>query len=323
MKTALIFPGQGSQVVGMGRDLQQNFPQVKRVFEEVNEALKLDLTKIMFEGPVEELTKTENTQPALMAVSIAIVRVLKEEFGYNIADLCSYVAGHSLGEYSALCAAEALTLEQTAYLLKVRGAAMSRCAAKSEGAMAAILGLDTKSVEQLTKKAGEGEICQVANDNSVGQVVISGQRSAISRATSLAKEFGAKRAIILPVGGAFHSELMADAKQEMKEALADIQIKKPIIPLIANVTADFVEDPSKIKDLLIEQITGSVKWRESLLLMQKSSVEQTVEIGSGKVLCGLVSKTCPDIKTVSVQDSQDLKSYLSTIELSCKKAKIL
>ncbi len=313
MKTALIFPGQGSQSVGMGRDLQQNFSQAKEVFDEINDILGLNLTKIMFEGPADELIKTENAQPALMAVSIALIRIMQKEFGINLSDICSYVAGHSLGEYSALCAVDSLTLKQTTRLLKIRGKAMANCAAQSEGAMAAILGLEIESVEELVKISAQNDICQVANDNSTGQIVISGHKSAIIRATERAKEFGAKRAIILPVGGAFHSQLMIEAQHEMQEALSNAEIAKPIVPLIANVTADIVDNAGVIRELLIRQVTGSVRWRESLILMKNSGVEQVIEIGCGKVLCGLTTKTCPDIKTISIQNSEDLKSFASNI----------
>lgn len=313
MKTAILFPGQGSQVVGMGKDLNDNFFQAKHVFEEVNEALKIDLNKIMFEGPIEELTQTQNAQPALMAVSIAIIKVLEEDLGKKFSDLCSITAGHSLGEYSALCAAGSFTLNQTTKLLKVRGNAMASCAAKSDGIMAAILGLDTDTVKELAKKASEGEVCQVANDNSTGQVVISGDRPAVTRATQIAKEYGAKRAIILPVSGAFHSPLMIEAQEEMAELLSDTGIKDPSVPLVANVTADIVTDSSKIHDLLIRQVTGSVRWRESLLNMQAQGVERIIEVGSGKVLCGLAAKTCPNIKTLSIQNSEDIKNFTAAM----------
>ncbi len=310
MKTALIFPGQGSQVVGMGKDLAENFSSAREVFKKVDDILSVNLSKIMFEGPSEELTKTENTQPALMAVSVALIEVLEKEFGKKITDLCSFVAGHSLGEYSALCAAKAISLEETAKLLQIRGRAMAKCGEKTQGAMAAILGVEIQVVEEIAREAAQGEICQVANDNSVGQVVISGSKSAIDRALEIAKAKGAKRAIALPVSGAFHSQLMFEAQNEMKTALTKAEIKLPIVPVIANVTADIVLDVNQIRDLLAKQITGSVRWRETMLFMAAQGIEEIVEIGSGKVLSGLVGRTCPTVKSFSVQNSQDLQSFL-------------
>jgi len=308
MKTAIVFPGQGSQVVGMGKDLFENFASAREVFKKVDDILAVNLSKIMFEGPSEELTKTENTQPALMAVSIALIEVLEKEFGKKFADLCSFTAGHSLGEYSALCAAKAISLEETAKLLQVRGRAMARCGEKTQGAMAAILGVEIEVAESIAREASQGDICQVANDNSVGQVVISGSKTAIDRALEIAKAKGAKRAIALPVSGAFHSALMLDAQNEMKIALANADIKSPIVPVVANVTAEIVTDPNQIRDLLSQQITGSVRWRETMLFMAAQGVEEIIEIGSGKVLAGLVGRTCPNIKSRSIQNSEDLKT---------------
>lgn len=311
MKTAIIFPGQGSQIVGMGKNLSENFSSAREVFQKTDEILGVNLSKIIFEGPSEELTKTENTQPALMAVSIALTTVLEREFGKKIKDICSFVAGHSLGEYSALCAAKSITLEETAKLLQVRGREMAKCGEKSQGAMAAILGVKIEIAEEIAKEAAQGEVCQVANDNSVGQVVISGSKSAIDRALIIAKEKGAKRAIALPVSGAFHSALMLEAKNEMKISLEKAEIKSPIIPVIANVTADLVTDPNQIRNLLAKQITGAVRWRETMLFMADQGVEEVIEIGSGKVLSGLVGRTCPNIKSRSIQNSEDLKSFVS------------
>lgn len=308
-KTAIVFPGQGSQSVGMGKDLFENFSSAKEVFKTVDEILSVNLSKIMFEGPSEELTKTENTQPALMAVSIALTTVLEKEFGKKIEDLCSFVAGHSLGEYSALCAAKSITLEQTAKLLQIRGKAMAACGEKSEGAMAAILGVEISVAEEIAREAAAGEICQVANDNSVGQIVISGSKSAIERAIEIAKSKGAKRAIALPVSGAFHSALMLDAQNEMKIALEKADIKSPIIPVVANVTAALVSDPNQIRDLLAKQITGSVRWRETMIFMASQGIEEVVEIGSGKVLAGLVGRTCANVKSQSIQNIEDLKLF--------------
>lgn len=307
-KTAFVFPGQGSQAVGMGKDLFENFASAREVFEKVDDILRVNLSKIMFDGPVEELTKTENTQPALMAVSAALLTVLEKDFGKKIEDLCGFVAGHSLGEYSALYAAKAITLETAAKLLQVRGSAMARCGAKTQGSMAAILGVEIDVAKAIAAEAAAGEICQIANDNSVGQVVISGSKTAILRALEIAKTKGAKRAIELPVSGAFHSALMADAAAEMKEALAQAEIKSPIISLVANVTAALVRDPNDIRQLLVAQITGSVRWRETMLFFASQGVEEIIEIGSGKVLSGLVGRTCAGVKSRSVQNAEDLKT---------------
>ncbi|MBU6339689.1 MAG: ACP S-malonyltransferase [Rickettsiales bacterium] len=306
-KTAIVFPGQGSQAVGMGKNLFDNFSAAKEVFKTVDDILGIKLSQIMFEGPSEELTKTENTQPALMSVSIALTTVLEKEFGKKIEDVCSFVAGHSLGEYSALCATKAITLEETAKLLQIRGAAMSACGQKTEGAMAAVLGVEIAVAEEIAREAASGEVCQVANDNSVGQVVLSGSKSAILRAVEIAKAKGAKRALPLPVSGAFHSALMLDAQNEMKKALAGADIKSPIVPLVANVTANLVSDSNQIRDLLVKQITGSVRWRETMLFMESQGIEEIIEIGSGKVLAGLVSRTCANMKSKSIQNSEDLK----------------
>lgn len=311
MKTALVFPGQGSQVVGMGKDLYENFSSAREVFQKTDEILGVNLSKIMFEGPSEELTKTENTQPALMAVSVALTTVLEKEFGKNITDLCSFVAGHSLGEYSALCAAKSISLEETAKLLQVRGREMAKCGEKTSGAMAAILGVEIEVAESIAREAAQGDVCQIANDNSVGQVVISGSKVAIERALEIAKAKGAKRAMALPVSGAFHSALMLDAQSEMKNALAKADVKTPLVPVVANVTANIVSDPNEIRDLLAKQITGSVRWRETMLFMESQGVEEIIEIGSGKVLAGLVGRTCANMKSRSIQNAEDLKAFIA------------
>lgn len=306
--TAIVFPGQGSQTVGMGKDLYENFTSAKDVFNEVDDILGLKLSKIMFEGPAEELTQTQNTQPALMAVSIALTTVMEKEFGAKITDLCSFVAGHSLGEYSALCAAGSISLKETAKLLQIRGNAMADCGKKTQGSMAAILGVETDVAESIAKEAAGDDVCQVANDNSVGQIVISGSKSAILRAIEIAKSKGAKRAIELPVSGAFHSALMQDAQDKMKIALDTADIKSPLIPLIANVTASEVVDPAQIKDLLVKQITGSVRWRETMLYLESKGIKEVIEIGSGKVLSGLVGRTCKDMTSRSIQNLEDIKN---------------
>jgi len=310
-KTAIVFPGQGSQVVGMGKDLYDNFSAAREVFKTVDDILAVNLSKIMFEGPNEELTKTENTQPALMAVSIALVQVLEKDFGKKFSDLCAFTAGHSLGEYSALCAAGAMSLTQTAKLLQIRGLEMAKCGEKTQGAMAAILGVEIEVANAIALEAAQGDVCQVANDNSVGQIVISGSKAAINRAIEIAKAKGAKRALALPVSGAFHSTLMNDAQVAMKAALANAEIKEPAVGVVANVTANIVVNPNEIRDLLAKQITGAVRWRETMLFLERQGVEEVIEIGSGKVLAGLVSRTCPNLKSRSIQTAQDLESFLS------------
>ena len=309
---ALVFPGQGSQAVGMGKDLYNNFVVAREVFDEVDDILDFKLSKIIFEGPADQLTKTENAQPALMAVSIAIIRILEKEFNKKLEDICSLVAGHSLGEYSALCAAGAISLDQTAKLLQIRGQAMAKCGQKTDGAMAAIIGTDIEVVQQIADLASEYGICQVANDNSVGQVVISGSKVAVEKALTIAKEKGAKRAILLPVSGAFHSSLMADAASYMKQSLQHADIKSPSVPLIANVTAGKVTDPKIIKELLVKQVTGSVKWRQTMLFMEKYGIKEVIEIGSGKVLSGLATRTCSQINAKSIQNTDDIKLYVDT-----------
>ncbi len=311
MKTALVFPGQGSQVVGMGKDLYENFSSAREIFKKIDDILDVNLSKIMFEGPVDELTKTQNTQPALMAVSVVIIEILEKEFGKKIVDIASFVAGHSLGEYSALCAAKALTVEQTAKLLQIRGLAMAKCGQKTQGAMAAILGVEIDIAKQIASEAAQSEVCEVANDNSIGQIVLSGSKSAIERSLEIAKTKGAKRAIMLPVSGAFHSQLMTDAAKIMQDALATTEIKAPQVPLIANVTAQITTNPTEIKDLLTQQITGSVRWRETMLLLETEGVERLVEIGSGKVLAGLVGRTCANIKPLSIQTVEDIKNFVN------------
>ena len=308
-KIAIVFPGQGSQVVGMGKDLYENFDSAKKVFKKVDEILGVNLTKIMFEGPQEELTKTENTQPALMAVSIALIEILEKDFGKKFQDLCALTAGHSLGEYSALCASKALSLEDTAKLLQIRGSEMAKCGQQTSGAMCAILGVEIDVAKEIAQEASNGDICQVANDNSVGQIVLSGSKIAIERALEIAKTKGAKRAILLPVSGAFHSLLMKEAQEKMTQALAQITINQPRVPVVANVSAQIAKDGLQIKNLLIEQITGSVRWRETMLCFEQNGIEEVIEFGAGKVLSGLVSRTCPNLKSRSIQNSEDLKNF--------------
>ncbi|MFM7620404.1 MAG: ACP S-malonyltransferase [Alphaproteobacteria bacterium] len=308
---AIVFPGQGSQVVGMGKDLFENYSSAKEVFNEIDEILGYKLSQIIFEGPSDELIKTQNTQPALMAVSIALIRVLEKNYGKKFSDLCSYTAGHSLGEYSSLCASEVLSLKDTAKLLQIRGQAMAKCAENSKGAMSAILGVEIDVAKQIVEEASQGEICQIANDNSVGQIVISGAVDAVNRANEIAKTKGAKRAILLPVSGAFHSKLMLEAQEVMHQALLKTKFANPKVPIIANVTAQIAQDSQQIIDLLTQQITGSVRWRETMLKFENLGVQTIIEIGSGKVLSGLVSRTCANIKTMSIQNSEDLKNFLN------------
>ena len=312
-KTAIVFPGQGSQIMGMGFDLAQNFSVAKHLFAEIDEQLKFKLSTLMFEGPSEELTKTQYAQPALMAVSMAIVKVLLNETKLPFSSFANLTAGHSLGEYSALCASGVFDVKTTAYLLQIRGSAMAKCGEKTQGAMAAVLGGEPEQIAELAKKASSFGVCQVANDNAVGQVVISGEKKAIDYAMLIAKEFGVKRAILLQVSGAFHSELMLDAKQEMKQALQNINYNQPQSPVVANITALPIVSVAEIPNLLTSQITGSVLWRQTNLYFAQQQIERIIEIGSGKVLCGLANKTCPQIETLSLQNSQDIANFLASL----------
>ena len=305
MMRAFIFPGQGSQFIGMGKELFDAFPAAKEIFQEVDEALDQKLSDMMFSGDASELNLTENTQPALMAVSMAVVNVLKQQGAISLGDHCSYVAGHSLGEYSALTAAGALKLVDTAKLLKHRGQAMQRAVPVGNGSMAAILGLDFTDVKAITEQAvieinQNDMVCQTANDNSAGQVVVSGNTVAVERAIDLATENGAKRAILLPVSAPFHCSLMAPAAQAMSLALADIDIQSPCVPVVTNVTAKAENNPVDLRRLLVEQVTSMVRWRESVLWMGSNGVDEMVELGAGKVLNGLARRINKDIVCNSV-----------------------
>ena len=307
MTRAFIFPGQGSQAVGMGVALADAFPVAREVFEEVDDALGQKLSVLMREGPMEELTLTANTQPALMAHSIAAMRVLEKEAGVNIAD-AQFVAGHSLGEYSALCAARSLSLSDTARLLRIRGEAMQAAVPVGEGAMAALIGVDLDGAQKAID-ATEGGACEIANDNAPGQVVISGDKTRVEAVCAGAKEFGAKIAKLLPVSAPFHSSLMAPAAERMAEALAEADIQSPATPLIANVTADVTSDPAVIRDLLVKQVTGRVRWTESVQKMAADGCETFVEVGSGKVLCGLVKRIAKGTATMNVGEPGDVDAF--------------
>ncbi|MBX7200773.1 MAG: ACP S-malonyltransferase [Rhodospirillaceae bacterium] len=310
MSWAYVFPGQGSQAVGMGKDLAAAFSEAREIFQEVDEALKQNLSKIMFDGPADQLTLTENAQPALMAVSLAVIRVLETQGKISIRNTARYVAGHSLGEYSALAAAGSLSLSDAARLLKTRGQAMQKAVPVGEGAMAALLGLDADQAVKIASEASaNGEICTVANDNGPGQAVVSGHKAAVERATVIAKDHGAKRAMLLPVSAPFHCPLMKPAADVMAEALAAVTIKAPVVPVIANVTAATVIDPEEIKRLLVEQVTGMVRWRESVQLMKEAGVTTLIEAGAGKVLTGLAKRIDGDLSAVSLQSPQDIEAF--------------
>ncbi|WP_448501430.1 ACP S-malonyltransferase [Sphingomonas sp.] len=309
---AFLFPGQGSQAVGMGAALAAASPIAREVFQEVDEALGQHLFRLMAEGPAEELMLTENAQPAIMANAIAVLRVIEREGHVRLADKADYVAGHSLGEYSALCAAGGLDLATTARLLKVRGRAMQAAVPVGEGAMAAILGADREKAQAIADAAAEGDICTVANDNDPSQVVISGSKAAVERAVPMAKEMGAKRALLLPVSAPFHCPLMQPAADAMERALASVALHAPLVPLYANVTAAPVADPVTIKALLVEQVTGMVRWRESVLAMVEAGVGDFVELG-GKVLAPMVKRTAPDATATSVVSMDDIEALLKGI----------
>ena len=313
MNRAFVFPGQGSQVVGMGQELAEAFPAAKLVFEEVDDALETRLSRIIFDGPQEELTLTQNAQPALMAVSMAVVRVLEAEGGVKIGDVATFVAGHSLGEYSALAAAGAIPLAETARLLQTRGEAMQAAVPVGVGAMAAILGPSLEAVEAIAADAAEDQVCDVANDNSDGQVVVSGNTEAVERAIEIAKERGAKRAMSLPVSAPFHCSLLDPAADVMTYALATANISAPMPPLVANVTAAPVSDPDDIRNLLIEQVTSRVRWRESVLAMRDLGVEELCEIGAGKVLTGLVRRIDRELGSRTIGSPADIEEFLGSL----------
>lgn len=314
---ALVFPGQGSQAIGMGKDLYDAYPVAKEVFDEVDDALSQKLSTLMFEGDMAELSMTENTQPALMAVSIAAMRSFEHHNGKDIADMCKYVAGHSLGEYSALCAARAISLHETAKLLKARGQAMQNAVPVGEGKMAALLGLDFAEAKKVTDEVaatlsaeGKAVVCSAANDNAPGQVVISGHAEAIEMAIVAAKEAGAKRAVELPVSAPFHCALMQPAADVMEKALADVAIKEPKIPVVTNVLAKDITNPDEIRKALVAQVTGVVRWTESVNFMKDNGVTELVEIGAGKVLSGLARRIDRSLTGVSINNPASLEDFL-------------
>ncbi|CAJ0887093.1 [acyl-carrier-protein] S-malonyltransferase [freshwater sediment metagenome] len=311
MSKAFIFPGQGSQAVGMGKSLAENFAPARAVFEEVDAALSQKLSALMFEGPETELTLTANAQPALMAVSLAAIRVLEAECGLDLSRDAAFVAGHSLGEYSALAAAGALSISDTAKLLRIRGDAMQKAVPVGEGAMAALLGAELDQAREIAAAAAaaQGAVCQVANDNGGGQVVISGAKTAVEKAMDIAKEKGIKRAVLLPVSAPFHCALMQPAADAMAEALAGAAISAPCVPVVANVTAAPVSDPETIRRLLVEQVTGAVRWRECVAWIASQGVLKFVECGSGKVLAGLLKRIAPGATGISVGGPADLDAY--------------
>jgi [acyl-carrier-protein] S-malonyltransferase len=314
MTIAFVFPGQGSQAVGMGKSLADRFAAARAVFDEVDAALNQNLSGLMWDGPDDQLTLTENAQPALMAVSLAAMRVLEVECGITVGGTATCVAGHSLGEYSALAAAGTFTIADAARLLKIRGRAMQAATPVGTGAMAALLGLDFKSALEVAAEAAQGEVCQAANDNSDGQVVISGHKAAVERALEIAKTKGAKRAILLPVSAPFHCALMQPAAEAMAEALATADMKNPVVPVFANVVAAPVSDAARLRQHLIDQVTGTVRWRECVYAMSDFGVTTFVEVGSGKVLTGLAKKNAPEAKALSISAADDVAAALAIIK---------
>ncbi|HBQ36272.1 MAG TPA: [acyl-carrier-protein] S-malonyltransferase [Rhodobacteraceae bacterium] len=304
MSRAFVFPGQGAQTIGMGRDLAQTYRAARDVFDEVDAALGENLSALIWEGEADQLTLTANAQPALMATSLATLRALESE-GVTISD-AAFVAGHSLGEYSALAAAGAISVADTARLLRTRGAAMQQAVPVGVGAMAALLGLDFAAVQEVAAEAAQGEICQAANDNDPGQVVVSGHKDAVERACEIAKARGARRAVLLPVSAPFHCALMQPAADVMAQALADVEINAPAVPLVANVKAADVTNPDEIRALLVEQVTGSVRWRESVGFMAAQGVDEIWEIGAGKALCGMIRRIDKTITTKTVGTPDDV-----------------
>jgi [acyl-carrier-protein] S-malonyltransferase len=313
MAIAFLFPGQGSQAVGMGAELAKGHAAAREVFAAVDDALDQKLSALMFEGPIDQLTLTENTQPALMAVSLAVMRVLERELGFVLRDKVKYVAGHSLGEYSALAAAGALAIGDAARLLRIRGKAMQAAVPVGQGAMAALLGVGREAGEKLAAEAAQGEVCQLANDNEPTQVVISGAKAAVDRANQLAKAHGVRRFMPLNVSAPFHCAMMQPAAEAMAEALSGVEIRAPQVPVVANVPAAPVSDPAEIKRQLIAQVTGTVRWRECVARMASDGVTDVYEIGSGKVLAGLAKRIIPGLNAASIGTPQDIAAALPSL----------
>jgi [acyl-carrier-protein] S-malonyltransferase len=309
MTVAFVFPGQGSQAVGMGKALADNFSAARAVFDEVDAALGEKLSAVIFEGPGDTLTLTENAQPALMAVSLAVMRVLQSEAGLDLARDAQFVAGHSLGEYSALAAAGAFSLADTARLLRTRGAAMQKAVPVGVGAMAALLGLDFAAASAVAAEAAQAQVCQAANDNGGGQVVVSGDKAAVERAVEIAKAKGARRAMLLPVSAPFHCALMQPAAEAMAEALAKVTVAPPVVPVVSNVLAQAVSEPGKIVDALVKQVTGTVRWAESVAYMAGQGVDRFYEVGAGKVLSGLIKRIAAGATTTAIGTPDDVAGY--------------
>ncbi|MBS0269752.1 MAG: ACP S-malonyltransferase [Proteobacteria bacterium] len=313
MARAFVFPGQGSQDVGMGKALADSFPSARAVFDEVDEALGEKLSALIWEGPKETLTLTENAQPALMAVSVAVMRVLEQEKGFSLAGNVNFVAGHSLGEWSALTAAGALSVADAARLLRLRGQAMQKAVPVGVGAMAALLGVGIDVAEKVAAEAAQGDVCQIANDNEPTQVVLSGHKTAIDRVGEIGKAFGVRRAVPLPVSAPFHCKLMQPAADAMAEALATITVRAPVVPVVANVLAQPIADPEDIKKRLVEQVTGTVRWRECVATMAAAGVTDFYEIGAGKVLAGLVKRTAASANATSVGTPADIDAAMAAL----------
>ncbi|MPZ57526.1 MAG: ACP S-malonyltransferase [Rhizobiales bacterium] len=309
MATAFVFPGQGSQSVGMGQALAETFPAARQIFEEVDAALGEKLTTIIRQGPADALMLTENAQPALMAVSLAAMRVLESEADLDLARDARFVAGHSLGEYSALAAAGALSIGDTARLLRIRGRAMQKAVPVGTGAMAALLGLDFEQAAAVAGEAAQGQVCQAANDNGGGQVVLSGDKAAVERAVEIAKGKGARRAMLLPVSAPFHCALMQPAADAMAQALAEVAVHRPVVPVVANVRARPISEPADVVQALMEQVTGTVRWRESVAFMAQQGVTTFYEVGAGKVLTGLVKRIAEGVRGVAIGTPEDVAAY--------------
>ena len=306
----IVFPGQGSQKIGMGKELSDNFAEAKQVFEEVNDALNFNLTRVMWDGTDKEIALTSNAQPALMACSIATLKVLNKITNKNLSDLACYVCGHSLGEYSAMTAAEVFSLSQCATLLRLRGDAMQKAVPIGKGAMAALIGTNIEMAEKVIDKVKPYGVCDIANDNSQGQVVISGDILAVENAMKFSKDFGIKKAILLPVSAPFHCKLMRPAQIIMEEALNKLNFKTPLIPIISNVNVLPENNPDKLRKNLIDQVTGTVRWRETMEFAEKKGIKKIIELGSGKVLTGIAKRMIKDIVTINIENTEDFKNFI-------------